>query len=163
LKKAITIAASSAVALIVLLGSASYLLFPQVSVQGSTATIDVFTQLSGKGTDKSGGNFNITQNDTVYIYAEVRNASNIPQGSRLVSYEIHWPASSPQNGSIYDSGTSTTNASGIAEIPSLPPHYIPVWALALQGRDPSGTWLVYATTSIDDQPLIDTLTFLVQR
>jgi hypothetical protein len=244
LKKEITIAACSAVALIVLLGSVSYLLFPRVSVpanpapsvsvspasvvidvgrpqlftssasggtspysyqwylngvavsgatgsswtfvpasqgsytvyvnttdkigaraksniatvQGSTATLDAFTQLGGKGTDKSGGNFSISRNDTVYMYAEVRNASNIPQGGRLVSYEIHWPANGPQNGSIYAIGTEETNASGITEIAR-----IPILVLQIENRDPRGTWLVYVTASIDDQPLTDTLTFFVQQ
>jgi hypothetical protein len=163
LKKEITIAACSAVALIILLGSVSYLLFPKVPVQGYLASIDAYTQCGGKGSNTSGGNFSISQKDNVTIYAEIRNSSNIPQGGRLVSYEIHWPANGSQNGTIYDVGTPETNASGIAEIPSLPPHIIPIWALALQGRDPRGTWLVYVTTLIDNQQLADTLTFFVQQ
>jgi hypothetical protein len=247
LKKEITIAACSAVALIILLGSVSYLMFPKVSVpanrvpsvsispasivvavdrpqlftssvsggtspysyqwylngtavSGATnsswtftpassgsytvyvnttdkigsigksniaivqgwnaATLDAFTQLGGEGTDQLGGNFSISQRDNVTIYAEVRNASNISQGSRLVSYEIHWPAHGPQNGSIYAIGTSETNASGMAEISR-----IPLWAPEFQtpSQDPRGSWLVYVTTSIDDQPLFDTLTFFVQQ
>lgn len=158
MKKEIIIAAFSAVALIVFFGGVSYLLFPQVSVQGYTASIDVFTQHGGKGSDKSGGNFSISQNDTVRLYVEVRNASNIPQGSRLVSYEIHWPAIGPYNGSLYNLGTVVTNASGLAEI--MP---IPIASLQIQNRDPNGNWLVYVTTSIDNQHLVDTLTFSVQQ
>jgi hypothetical protein len=160
LKKEITIAACSAVALIILLGSVSYLLFPRVSVQAYTASIDAYTQRGGKGSSIQGGNFSISQNDTVYIYVEVRNASKIPQEGRLVSYEIHWPASGPQNGSIYDIGTKATNASGIAEISR-----IQLWAprFQIQNQDPRGSWLIYATTSIDGQPLTDTLTFFVQQ
>lgn len=146
-------------ALIILLSSVSYLLFPMVSVQGYTASIDAYTQYGGKGSNTAGGNFSISQNDTVYVYAEVRNASNIPQGSRLVSYEIHWPANrSLQNGIIYNIGTSTTNASGIAEIETIPLRH-PQFNI----QDPRGTWLVYVTTSIDDQHLADTLTFFVQQ
>jgi hypothetical protein len=128
------------------------------TVKGSTATLDAFTQLGGRGPNKSGGNFSISQNETVYIYAEVTNASDIPQEGRLVSYEIHWPANGPQNGSVYDIGTSVTNASGVAGIAQ-----IPLWALQIQGRNPQGLWLVYVTASIDDQPLSDTLTFFVQQ
>ena len=130
------------------------------TAQGSTATLDAFTQLGGKGTDQSGGNFSISQNDTVYIYAEVRNASNIPQEGRLVAYEIHWPANGSQDGSIYAVGTSETNASGIARIGIAG---IPLLALQDQGRNPQGKWLVYVSVSIDDQPLADTLTFFVQQ
>jgi len=158
LKKEITIAASSAVALIILLGSASYLLFPKVSVQASTASIDAYTQRGGKGSNTPGGNFSIAQNDTVYIFAEVRNASNIPQGNRSISFEIHWPANGSQNGSIYDVGSSQTNASGIAEIET-----IPLWHPRFKIQDPQGTWLVYVTISMDDQHLADTLTFSVQQ
>jgi hypothetical protein len=158
LKKEITIATCSAVALIILLGSVSYLLFPKVSVQAYTASIDAYTQRGGKGSNTAGGNFFISQNDTVYIYAEVRNASNVPQGSRLIAYEIHWPANGSQNGITYGAPqTAVTNASGIAEIAR-----IPIWALQVQGRDPRGNWLVYVTTSIDDQVVVDTLTFSVQ-
>jgi hypothetical protein len=158
LKKEITIAACSAVALIILLGSVSYLLFPQVSVQGYTASIDAYTQRGGKGSNVFGGNFSVSKRDNVTIYAEVRNASNIPQEGRLVSYEILWPANSPQNGSIYAIGTNETNAFGITEIIR-----IPLWALQIQGRNPQGLWLVYVTTSIDSQPLSDSLTFFVQQ
>ena len=158
MKKEITIAACSAVALIILLGSVSYLLFPQVSVQGYTASIDAYTQRGGKGSNVFGGNFSVSKRDNVTIYAEVRNASNIPQEGRLVSYEILRPANSPQNGSIYAIGTNETNAFGITEIIR-----IPLWALQIQGRNPQGLWLVYVTTSIDSQPLSDSLTFFVQQ
>lgn len=157
MKKEITIAACSAVALIILLGGVSYLLFPRVSVQAYTASIDAYTQRGGKGSNTQGGNFSISQNDTVYIYVEVRNASDIPQEGRFVSYEIHWPASGPQSGSKYDVNTKVTNSSGIAEIAK-----ISILALQIQNRDPRGSWLVYVTASIDDQPLADTLTFFVQ-
>jgi len=160
LKKEIIIAASSAVALIILLSSTSYLLFPNVSEQTYAASIDAYTQRGGKGSNTWGGNFSTApaQNDTVHIYAQLRNASNTPQGNRLISYEIHWPASGPQNGSTYGGPrTSVTNASGIAEISQ-----IPIWALQIQERNPQGNWLVYVTASIDDQHVADTLTFSVQ-
>jgi hypothetical protein len=158
LKKEITIAACSAVALIVILGSISYLLFPKVSVQAYSASLDAYTRRGGKGSNAFGGNFSISQKDNVTIYAEVRNASNVPLGSYLVSYEIHWPANGPQNGSRYDVGNPETNASGIAEIG----YPIPVWALALQpSRDPRGSWLVVVTASVEGQHLADTLTFFV--
>lgn len=158
MKKEITIAASSAVALIFLLGSASYLLFPKVSVQGYTASIDAYTQRGGKGSNTPDGNFSVSQNDTVNIFAEVRNASNVPQSNRTVTFEIHWPAEGPQSGSIYDIGTSQTNASGIAKIEA-----IPLWHPRFKIQSPQGTWLVYVTILIDGEHLADTLTFSVQQ
>ncbi|MGQ9565675.1 MAG: hypothetical protein ACUVT5_03905 [Candidatus Bathyarchaeales archaeon] len=145
MKKEITIAASSAIALIILLGSASYLLFPQVPVQAYTATIDVYTQRGGHGKDKPSGNF--TPPETVYLYAEVKNASNTPLGAKLVSFEVHWPNN--ETSSILILGTATTNSSGIAEEKfGIPP-----------STNSIGRWLVYVTAQVDEQIVVDTLTF----
>lgn len=149
MKKEITIAAASAVALILFFGSVSYLLFPQVTVQAYTASIDAFTQKSGQGKDKPGGNF--TPLEWMNLTAQVRNASNNPLGGRLVSFEIYKPANTTTGAIV---GTATTNSSGMAtynfRIPSLlAPNTI-------------GSWLVYVTASVDNQIVVDTLTFLVQ-
>ena len=147
MKKEITIAACLAVALIIVLGSISYLLFPKVSVQAYTAMLDLYTQKGGQGVNKPSGNF--TLNETVLLYAEVKNASNAPLGSRLVSFEVHWPA----NGSIKFLGTGTTNTSGIATYPfRIPPIDSSI-----------GKWLVYSTVVVDNQLLADTLTFFVSQ
>jgi len=149
LKKEITLAALSAVALITFLGSASYLLFPKVSVQAYTASIDVYTQRGGQGADKPSGNF--SQLEKVYLYAELRNASNAPLASRLVAYEIHKPPNGTDGKSIVIPSTSTTNSSGIAEMYfTLPPSEAP---------NSIGRWLVYVTAQADDQIVADTLTF----
>jgi hypothetical protein len=145
LKKEITIAATSAIALIILLGSVSYLLFPQVSVQAYTATIDVYTQHGGQGKDKPSGNF--TKLETVHLYAEVKNTSNTPLGAKLVSFEVHWPDNG--TGSILILGTAQTNPSGTAEKSfTIPPSTRSI-----------GRWLVYVTTQVDEQIIVDTLTF----
>jgi hypothetical protein len=149
LKREIALAASSAVALIVIFGSVSYLLFPQVSVQGYTASIDVYTQNGGKGINKPSGNF--TLNETVptlvILYAEVKNASNMPAGG-LVSFEVHWPL----NGSILLVGVSATDSLGIAS-----------YQFRIRPTNSSsGRWLVYATVDVNGQFLADTLTFFVQ-
>lgn len=150
MKKEITIAACSAVALVLIFGSASYLLFPQVTVQGYTASIDVFTQRGGKGTNRPSGNFSL--GEKIYLFAEARNASNAPVAGVDVSFEVHWPAN---NRSYLIFGTNRTNMSGIAEYsfgtpsPPSPPNYI-------------GNWLVYVSVKVDDQILVDTLTFFVR-
>ena len=147
MKKEIAIAACSAVALILFFGSVSYLLFPPVSVQGYTASIDVYTQNGGKGINKPSGNF--TMNQTVILYAEVRNASNMPVEGRLVSFEVHWPMNG--TGSILALDVSQTNSSGIASYLFR----IPVSSYSI------GKWLVYATVDVNGQHLADTVTFFV--
>ena len=153
MKKEITIAASSAVALILFFGSVSYLLFPQVTVQGTTASIDVYTQKNGKGANKPSGNFAL--NETVIIYAEVRNASNMPVGGRYPSFEVDWPINDTTNGLVRNVlilSTNKTDASGIAwirfRIPPTP--------------NSIGKWLVYSTVDVDGQLVVDTLPFFVQ-
>lgn len=136
-------------ALIILLGSASYLLFPQISVQGYTASIDVYTQKGGKGINEPSGNF--TLNETlptlVILYAEVKDASNNPVGDRLVSFEVHWPL----NGSILFVGVNVTDSLGIASYRfRIPPT-----------NSSLGKWLVYATVDVNGQSLADIVTFFV--
>ena len=147
MKKEIAIAACSAVALIILLGIMSYLLFPQVSVQGYTATIDVYTQNGGKGINginKRSGNF--TLNETVILYAAVKNASNLP-AEGLVSFEVHWPL----NGSILLVGVNMTDSLGIAS-----------YRFRIPPTDSSkGQWLIYATVDVNGQFLSDTVSFFV--
>lgn len=136
-------------ALIILLGSASYLLFPRVSVQAYTASNDLYTQNDGRGINKPCGNF--TQNQTVTLYAEVRNASNAPQVGRLVSFEVHWPAN--DTGSILLLDSAQTNGTGIASTMFR----IPLSLYSL------GKWLVYSTVVVDGEFLADTLTFFVPQ
>lgn len=133
--------------LIILLGSVSYLLFPRVSVEAFAASIDLFSQNGGRGINKPCSNF--TQNQTVTLYAEARNASNAPQVGRFVSFEVHWPANG--TGSILDLETVQTNGTGIA----LTQFSIPLSSNSL------GKWLVYSTVVVDGQFLADTLTFFV--
>jgi len=152
LKKEITIAACSAVALIILLGSVSYLLFPKVSVQAYTASIDVFTQKAGPGKDEPGGTF--APLEWVNLTAQVRNASNNPLGGRLVSFEVYKPANTTTGATIAIAGIATTNSSGMAIYNfRIPPSTAP---------NTIGSWLVYVTVSVDDQVVVDTLTFSVQ-
>lgn len=151
MKKEITIAASSAVALIILLGSASYLLFPRVSVQAYTASLDVFTQKGGQGKDKLGGTF--APLEWVNLTAQVKNASGDPVGGRLISFEIYKPADAT-GATVVVTGAAPTNSSGMAIYsfripPSIAPNTI-------------GSWLVYVTASVEDQVVVDTLTFSVQ-
>jgi hypothetical protein len=152
LKKEITIAAASAVALIIFFGSISYLLFPQVSVQASTASIDVYTQKGGQGKDKPGGNF--TPLEWMNLTAQVKNASGNPLGGRLVSFEIYKPANTTTGATIAIIGTATTNPSGMATYNfRIPPSLVP---------NTIGSWLLYVTASVDDQIVVDTVTFSVQ-
>jgi hypothetical protein len=152
LKKEIIIAALSALALITLSGSVSYLLFPQVTVQAYTASIDVFTQKGGQGKDQPGGNF--TPLDWINLTVEVRNASNYQLGGRLVSFEIYKPANTTTGATIAIAGVAVTNSSGIG-----------IYSFRISPPDAPntlGSWLVYSTVDVDGQLLVDTLTFSVQ-
>lgn len=152
MKKEITIAACSAVALILFFGSASYLLFPQVSVQASTASIDVFTQKGGQGKNKPGGSF--APLEWMNLTASVTDASNKPVAGIFVSFEILKPANTTTGATISVVGTNMTNSSGIAIYRfRIPPRIAP---------NTIGIWLVYVSASVDSQAVVDTLTFSVQ-
>lgn len=155
MKKEIAVAACSAVALILLFGSVSYLLFPQASVHGYTASIDVYTQNGGRDANKPSGNFtlNMTRPTLVILYAEVKNASNMPVVGRYVSFEIHWPVNETANStrSILAIPVSPTNSSGIASTQfRIPPT-----------NSSKGLWFVYATVDVNGQFLVDLVTFFV--
>ena len=109
-------------------------------------TIDVFTQNGGGGPNASGGNF--TLNETVVLYAEVRDELNQPVPNQIVGFEIILP-----NGTNPVILARTTNSSGIANVTfPLPP-------------DPAylGTFEVYASTQYYGIELLGTLTFIVTQ
>ncbi|HYB68472.1 MAG TPA: hypothetical protein VEC97_02905 [Candidatus Acidoferrales bacterium] len=108
--------------------------------------IDVFTQEGGVGPNASGGNF--TLNETVVLYAEVRDELNQPVPNQMVGFEIIEP-----NGTNPVILARTTNSSGIANVTfPLPP-------------DPAylGTFEVYVTTQYYGILLQDTLSFIVTQ
>jgi len=108
--------------------------------------IDVFTQEGGVGPNASGGNF--TLNETVVLYAEVRDELNKPVPNQMVGFEIIEP-----NGTNPVILAPMTNSSGIAKVTfPLPP-------------DPAylGTFEVYVSTQYYGILLQDTLTFIVTQ
>jgi uncharacterized protein YfaS (alpha-2-macroglobulin family) len=107
-------------------------------------SIDVFTQKGGIGQNTPGGNF--TLNETVILYAEVRDVLNQTMPSQLITYAIIKP-----DGTALAYFTEVTNSSGIANITiGLPPVY-------------TGTYEVYARTVYNDVVLLDTLTFIAKQ
>jgi hypothetical protein len=108
--------------------------------------IDVYTQNGGVGPNMPGGNFVL--NETVVLYAQVRDELNHTVPNQGVAFEIRAP-----NGTDIAILTNTTDSSGIANvIIRVPP-------------DPAyiGTFEVYASTSYQDAVLLDTLTFAVTQ
>jgi uncharacterized protein YfaS (alpha-2-macroglobulin family) len=109
-------------------------------------TVDVFTQKGGLGQNTPGGYF--TLNETVDLYAEVRNGLNQTMPNRLVTFAIIDP-----NGTSFAYFTQGTNSSGIATKQIRIP---PVVAYV-------GTFEVYARTVYNDVVLLDTLTFIAEE
>jgi hypothetical protein len=112
--------------------------------------IDVYSQKGGYGPNMPGGTFAL--NDTVSLYAEVRDALNHTAPNQLVGFEVKKYGVSIGNVTVDYVRTQTTNDSGIAYLAhSIFP-------------DPAytGTYEVYVSTEYDGIVLLDTLTFTVQ-
>jgi hypothetical protein len=108
--------------------------------------IDVFTQKAGIGQNTPGGHF--TLNDTVVLYAEVRDELNQTVPNQLIGFAIKDP-----NGTSLAYLVETTNSSGIANITiGIPPDAAYV-----------GTFEVYARTRYYEIVLLDTLTFMARQ
>jgi hypothetical protein len=105
--------------------------------------IDVYTAKGGYGPNAPGGAFAI--NETIYVYAEVRDELNHTVSGWPVSFQ------SVQNGASWQRlSENLTDSSGIARIAN-PIEY-----------GTAATYLVYATTSYADETLVDTLALTVQ-
>lgn len=108
--------------------------------------IDVFTQKGGVGPNAQGGNFAL--NETVVLYAEVRDELNQTVPNQVVGFYIKQP-----NGTDFAFLTQTTNSSGIVNVTiRVPP-------------DPAylGTFEVYARAQYYGIVLLDTLTFVATQ
>jgi hypothetical protein len=104
-------------------------------------TIDVYTQQGGYGPNSPGGTFLV--NDTVYIYAEVRDELNNTVPYVYVSFEVRDPA----NQSAYR--TQQTDLSGIANIT----HRV----------SEGGTYQVYVVVQYDQETALDTLILIANQ
>ena len=112
--------------------------------------IDVYTQKGGQGPNTAGGTFVV--NETVVLYAEIRDILNQTIPNDLVGFELKFDnnTSVPWTTNYMVGGT---NASGIANATTrIPP-------------DPSyaGNWEVFATVEYNGTVLIDTLTFIAEQ
>jgi hypothetical protein len=106
--------------------------------------LDVFTQKGGAGQNKPGGTFAL--NETVGLYAEIRDALNQTAPNQLIMFSIKNP-----NGTT-EYLAPMTNSSGIASVSfRIPPDPLYV-----------GTFEGYASTAYFDTVLLDTVTFIVK-
>jgi hypothetical protein len=113
-------------------------------------TIDVYTQKGGQGQNTQGGTFAL--NETVFLYAEIRDSLNQTVPNQLVGFEFKYfnTTSVPWTEVTLVQGT---NASGIAGVNTrIPPL-----------SEYAGTWVVYATTRYNDSILSDTLPFVANQ
>jgi len=109
-------------------------------------TIDVYTQKGGQGPNNLGGTF--TSNETVILYAQIRDALNRSASGELVAFEVK-----QYNGTIHYAREETTDDTGTASITQ------PI------SFDPAnfGIYEVYVTVQYGGIILIDTLTFTAQQ
>jgi len=113
-------------------------------------TMDVYTQKGGQGQNTQGGTFAL--NETVFLYAEIRDSLNQSVPNKLVGFEFKYfnTTSVPWTEVTLVQGT---NASGIAGVNTrIPPL-----------SEYAGTWVVYATTRYNDSILSDTLPFVANQ
>ena len=113
-------------------------------------TIDVYTQKGGHGQNTQGGTFVL--NETVFLYAEIRDSLNQTVPNQLVGFEFKYfnTTSVPWTEVTLVQGT---NASGIAGVNTRIPPLL----------EYAGTWIVYATTRYNDNILSDTLPFVANQ
>lgn len=109
--------------------------------------VDVYTQRGGHGPNESGGTFSLNENETVFIYAEIRDELNHTVGPYNVGFEAK---QRDLNIDIFGSGL--TNASGIASFRGIRPN-----------PDYAGIYEVYVSANYNGTVLLDTLTFTTQR
>jgi hypothetical protein len=107
--------------------------------------IDVYTQKGGYGPNMADGTFAL--NETISLYAEIRDQVNHTVPNQLVAFEVR-----QYEGSFDHLNIQTTNASGIASIT----HPIP------PGPAYAGTYEAYVSAKYNGIILIDTLTFTQQ-
>lgn len=112
--------------------------------------IDVYTQKGGQGPNTPGGTYML--NESVLLYAEIRDSLNRTVPNDLVSFEFKFfnVTSVPWNQVLL---VNETNASGIANATIRIP---PVAGYA-------GTWAVYVTARYNDTVLIDTLILMAEQ
>jgi hypothetical protein len=112
--------------------------------------IDVYTQKGGWGQNMQGGTYKL--NETVVVYAEIRDPLNHTIPNALISFAFKFfnVTTVPWTEVLF---TQETNASGIAKetirIPALTEY--------------AGTWAVYVTAPYNDTVLINTLTFIAEQ
>lgn len=109
-------------------------------------TIDVFTQKGGDGQNIPGGIF--APNETVVIYAQIRDSLNHSVSNELVAFEVK-----QYNGTLHYAREQATDDTGIANISQS------------ISSDPSyfGIYEVYVSAVYDGNVLLDTMTFIAQQ
>jgi hypothetical protein len=111
----------------------------------ASRTLDVFTQKAGAGPNTFGGYF---LNETVDLYAEVRDEFNQTVPNQVIGFYIRGP-----NQTDVGYLVGKTNSSGIANQTIFVPSDVPALV---------GTFEVYARTGYSDIVLLDAVTFVAK-
>ncbi len=107
--------------------------------------LDAYTSKGGNGLGQDGGSFLL--NETLYLYAELRDAQNQTVPDRIVTFEVRSP-----NGNVFLTETAQTNSLGMVSLVLV----IPADASYL------GTWRVDVNAVYADAILFDEVTFTCQ-
>jgi len=119
-------------------------------------TIDVYTQKGGQGQNTQDGTFVL--NETLSLYAEVRNSLNQSVPNQIVGFELKYFNTTSVPWTEFTL-VQETNTSGIAGVATRIPFLSEPWDINAY----AGTWIVYATTRYEDSVLSDTLPFIVNE
>jgi hypothetical protein len=117
-----------------------------ISVKSESGSIDLFTQKGGEGINQSGGAFE--PQELVILYANVT-YNSVPL-AQIVGFAVYDPANT-----MFALGADSTDQNGIAQ-----------WSFRIPPENVEGifgTWFAVATVNINDQTVMDTLTFQVSR
>lgn len=118
--------------------------------------MDIYTQKGGHGQNIQDGSFVL--NETVFLYAEVRDSLNHTVPNQVVGFEFKCFNTTSVPWTEFTL-VQETNASGIAGVTTLIPLLSEPWDINAY----AGMWIIYATTRFEDGILSDTLPFEVNQ
>lgn len=139
-----------------LLGATTYFVSEQIAKEEHkpTFTLDAFTPEGGQGSTIMSSSY--FSNESVSIYALVRDASNLPVTNTSVVFQIAGPPNSYHN--VTFEKTMVTNASGIAAINiTVPPEQD-------HPETVIGIWSVVATAQVESgKQIVDSFIFGIEQ
>lgn len=132
-----------------LLGAAVHVISPLIDIGSIIASVDAYTEKGGYGLGNVSSSF--LSNESVSIFAQLKDSTSKPVVDASVKFEIHGPLGS----NIKLTRSATTNRSGVA-VATVTSEDFDGQEIAL------GVWTTTATAEANDPPIFDSLTFEVK-